>query len=101
MSQAGSRFNAVDPATGETLEPSISSAGPDAVEKAARLAETAAPAYAGSAPDTRAAFLEACAEAILAIGDELIVRAMAETGLPRARLEGERGRTVGQLDRKS
>jgi len=27
----------------------------------------------------------------------LIERAMAETGLPRARLEGERGRTVGQL----
>ena len=31
------------------------------------------------------------------IGDELIVRANAETGLPRGRLEGERARTVNQL----
>ncbi len=31
------------------------------------------------------------------MGDDLIVRAMAESGLPRARLEGERGRTAGQL----
>jgi NADP-dependent aldehyde dehydrogenase len=34
---------------------------------------------------------------ILDIGDPLINRAVLETGLPRARLEGERGRTVGQL----
>ena len=31
------------------------------------------------------------------IGDALIVRAMQESGLPRARLEGERGRTMNQL----
>lgn len=95
--QAETRFNAVDPASGETLEPSISSAGADAVAEAAALAEAAAASYAATAPESRAAFLEACAEAIVAIGDELIVRAMSETGLPRARLEGERGRTVGQL----
>jgi len=95
--QSDKRFTAVNPATGETLEPSFSSAGPDAVEQAAALAAAAFPAYAGTDPARRAAFLEACAEAILAIGDELIERAMAETGLPRARLEGERGRTVGQL----
>ena len=95
--QAEARFGAVNPATGETLEPSFSSAGADAVAEAAALAEAAFPAYAATDPASRAAFLEACAEAILAIGDELIVRAMAETGLPRARLEGERGRTVGQL----
>ena len=95
--QGEARFNAVDPATGATLEPSFSSAGTDAVAEAAALAEAAFPAYSTTDPASRAAFLEACAEAILAIGDELIVRAMAETGLPRARLEGERGRTVGQL----
>ncbi len=33
----------------------------------------------------------------MAIGDDLIQAAMRESGLPRARLEGERGRTVGQL----
>ena len=31
------------------------------------------------------------------LGDELILAATEETALPRARIEGERGRTVGQL----
>ena len=95
--QCDARFSAVDPATGTALAPSFSSAGPDAVAAAAQLADQAFAPYAATDPASRAAFLEACADAILAIGDELIVRAMAETGLPRARLEGERGRTVGQL----
>ena len=95
--QGEARFNAIDPATGAKLEPSFSSAGADAVAAAAALAEAGFPAYSATDPASRAAFLDACAEAILAIGDELIVRAMAETSLPRARLEGERGRTVGQL----
>jgi alpha-ketoglutaric semialdehyde dehydrogenase len=95
--QAEDRFSAVNPATGETLEPSFSSAGAEAVAQAGALAEAAFPGYSATDPVSRAGFLEACAEAILAIGDALIERAMAETGLPRARLEGERGRTVGQL----
>ena len=45
----------------------------------------------------RAAFLDMVAGEILGIGDDLIVAAMAESGLPRPRLEGERGRTVSQL----
>ena len=45
----------------------------------------------------RAAFLEAIADNIMALGDTLLNRAHAETGLPLARLTGERGRTVGQL----
>ena len=31
------------------------------------------------------------------LGDELVERAVEETGLPRGRIEGERGRTCGQL----
>ena len=64
---------------------------------ACALAEAAFPVFSALAPEARAAFLDAVADAIVAIGDELIVTAMAETGLPRARLEGERGRTCGQL----
>lgn len=90
-------FRAVDPATGAQIEPEFSSAGPAEVERACALAETAADDFAALEPDRRAAFLDAVADAIGAIGDELIVRAMQETGLPRARLEGERGRTMGQL----
>jgi NADP-dependent aldehyde dehydrogenase len=41
--------------------------------------------------------LEAIATQIEALGDALIQRAHAETALPLARLQGERGRTCGQL----
>jgi len=90
-------FRAVDPSTGRPLDPVFAAAGDHEVDAACRLAASAFPVYALTAPQKRAAFLEAIAERILALGDELIVRAMAETGLPRGRLEGERGRTVGQL----
>jgi NADP-dependent aldehyde dehydrogenase len=67
------------------------------VAEACALADAAFPAFAATDPESRAAFLERIADNIVAIGDDLIVRAMAESGLPRMRLEGERGRTVGQL----
>lgn len=95
--QAAARFQAVDPSTGQTIEGDFSSATAADAAEACALAEAAFPAYAGLSPDDRATFLETIAEAILAIGDGLIERAMRESGLPRARLEGERGRTVGQL----
>ncbi|MBM3928488.1 MAG: aldehyde dehydrogenase (NADP(+)), partial [Sphingomonadales bacterium] len=95
--QATARFRAIDPNTGQAIAGDFSSAGPDHAAEACALAEAAFPAYAALSPDARAAFLEAVAEQILAIGDVLIERAMQESGLPRARLEGERGRTVGQL----
>jgi NADP-dependent aldehyde dehydrogenase len=95
--QANARFEALDPATDMVLSPSFSSADAVAVAAAATLAEAAFGPYSATDPATRSAFLEAIADAIADIGDDLIVRAMAETGLPRARLEGERGRTIGQL----
>jgi alpha-ketoglutaric semialdehyde dehydrogenase len=90
-------FKAVDPATGQVLEPDFASAGPRDVAQACALAETALDDFAMLAPEERARFLETIADQIAAIGDVLIERAMQETGLPRARLEGERGRTTGQL----
>jgi len=95
--QSDTRFTSVDPATGKALQPDFSSAGAEAVDAACALAEAAFPAYSAITPEKRGAFLDAVAQAILDIGDELIVRAMQESGLPRARLEGERARTVGQL----
>ena len=77
--QAAARFDAINPATGETLAPSFSSATPAEAAEAAALAEAAFPTYATLEPEARAAFLEACAEAILAIGDELIERAIVST----------------------
>jgi 2,5-dioxopentanoate dehydrogenase len=45
----------------------------------------------------RAEFLDTIADEIMQLGDALIERAHLETGLPEARITGERGRTVGQL----
>jgi alpha-ketoglutaric semialdehyde dehydrogenase len=46
----------------------------------------------------RADFMRAIALEITALGDELIDTAMAETNLPQARLQGERARTIFQLN---
>ena len=67
------------------------------IELAFEKAKTAFDVYKKTSPEARAVFLETIAEEILAIGDALIQRAKLETGLPEARLTGERGRTVNQL----
>lgn len=90
-------FHAVNPTTGERLDPPFAFAGRDEVERACDLAWQAFHTYRKTGPEERARFLEAIAANIMAIGDSLLERANAETGLPRARLEGERARTVGQL----
>lgn len=93
----GAAMHAVNPATGETLEPSYSGATQVDVERACELAWRAFETYRETLLEERAKFLETVADEIEAIGDELIERAMAESGLPQARIQGERGRTCGQL----
>jgi NADP-dependent aldehyde dehydrogenase len=90
-------FFAIEAATGKPLEGSFGGATKADVEAATKLAWEAFNIYRETSLSDRAAFLEAIALEIEAIGEELVVRAMAETGLPRGRLEGERGRTTGQL----
>ncbi len=91
-------YQAGDPATGEKLEPVLSKASPAQVEAAVFAADACASEFRLCSLAKRAAFLRACAEEIIALGDKLIHRAMAETGLPQARIEGERGRTCLQLN---
>ncbi|MCE7796767.1 aldehyde dehydrogenase (NADP(+)) [Sphingobium sufflavum] len=88
---------AIAPATGERLEPGYPVAKPADVEAACMAAAAAFPTYRATRLENRAIFLDAIAEEIMALGDDLILRVMAESGLPRARLEGERGRTCNQL----
>ena len=90
-------FRSIDARTGEPFGPPIAVDGIEEVAVACAAADAAFDAYRATSRDTRAAFLETIAEQIVALGDALIVAAMRESGLPRARLEGERGRTVGQL----
>lgn len=93
----GKTFQARSPLDSSLLPETFYEAGPSEVDQALTLAEEAFVTYRRSTGEARGAFLEAIAEEILGAGDALIQRAMAETGLPEARLIGERGRTVGQL----
>ena len=88
---------AVNPATGESLEPTWAGASDVQIRKSCSLAREAFVTYRTTSLEERAVFLEAIATQILALGDELIERAVLETGLPGVRIEGERGRTVNQL----
>ena len=90
-------FRAINPATGEQIEPAYAGGSPAELERACQLAWDAFDSYREISLDKRAAFLEAIAEEIEALGDTLIKRAVDETGLPQGRVEGERGRTCGQL----
>ena len=89
---------AVDAHTGVTIEPGYSVSSIDGVAAACAAAERAFDAYRSTTGEARASFLEAIGEEIVALGDALIERAHRESGLPIARLTGERGRTVGQLN---
>ncbi|MDF2051432.1 aldehyde dehydrogenase (NADP(+)) [Arthrobacter sp. Cr_A7] len=86
-----------NPATNEQLDPAYSLITEDQLKLATAAAADAYPSFSTLDPETHAGFLEAIADNIEAIGEELIVRAGQETGLPAARLQGERARTTGQL----
>ena len=88
---------AIDPKTGETLEPAFAFAGEADVDRAAELAWQAFDHFRDTPLETRARFLEGIAAAIDALGEMLIDRAALETGLSRRRLGIERDRTTGQL----
>lgn len=84
-----------DPVEGKPL--AFSNGGVDEVDRACAAAENAFIPFAATSGAERAAFLAAIAEGIEARADEIARVGSAETGLSAARLEGELGRTTGQL----
>ncbi len=70
---------------------------PALVDQAAKAAEEAFWSFGYSTREERAKFINTIADEIDARGDEITEIGTQETGLPEARLQGERGRTVGQL----
>lgn len=95
--KSSATFTVNNPVTGAVLDGNFSIGGVGEVDKAAQLAERDFDVFRNIDLDKRAKFLETIADEILALGDALIERTMAETGLPEARIQGERGRTMGQL----
>ena len=67
------------------------------IDSAVAAAKAAFPIYRRISDSDRASFLQAISREIMALGDELIQSACAESNLPEARITGERGRTTGQI----
>ncbi len=84
-----------DPAFGPAHE--FSTGTVELVEQACLAAEDAFWSYGYLSRERRAEFLEAIASAIEDRADAITAIGTQETGLPEARLIGERGRTTGQL----
>jgi alpha-ketoglutaric semialdehyde dehydrogenase len=93
----GAVFQAINPSTGEKFAPDFHEASLAEVDAALNAAAAAFEIYRLQSPETRAKLLDAIAAEIEALGDTLLQRAHAESGLPLARLTGERARTCGQL----
>ena len=90
-------FKAINPATGEFLDGEYPIASTTDAAAAMAAASAAHMIYKNTPGATRAAFLRGIADEIELLGDVLVNRASAESGLPLARLQGEMGRTTGQL----
>lgn len=88
---------AVNPATGENLDPPYFAATSDEVRRALDLAAAAFPKYSRVSGAERGKFLRAIAEEIETVAENIVARGPQETGLPEARLRGEISRTTGQL----
>ena len=87
----------VDASTGEALPHDFYQATPEEVDAAAKAAAAAYPAYRSLSAERRAQFLDAVADELDALGDEFVAVVCRETALPAARIQGERGRTSGQM----
>ena len=93
----GASFNGMGAAGGVQLAPAYRAAGEEQVALACDLAQAAFDTFRARPDLDRAGLLDAIGVQIMALGDTLVTRAMQETGLPQARIVGERARTVGQL----
>lgn len=95
---AGARMTAYNPSTGEELAPEFRISDEADVGRAADLGWGAFDSYRQLPLIQRADFLSAIAAEIMSLGDALIQRAVAETGLGAGRMETERKRTCSQLE---
>jgi NADP-dependent aldehyde dehydrogenase len=75
----------------------LTEATSDEVNEAVELAAQAFKTYSKFSGSKKATFLRAIADEIENLGDELLEVYSAESGLPKGRAAGERGRTLGQL----
>lgn len=97
ISRGNSAFNAKDAVRGSPLDPTYRAASIEDLNEAAAAATTAFQSFSKTSAAVRASLLRAIAAGLEGCAAEIVARAMAETALPQARLEGEVARTCGQL----
>ena len=86
-----------DATSGEALPFEFVQATQDEVNAAAEAAAAAYPSYRALPAERRAVFLDAVADELDALGDDFVALVCQETALPAGRIQGERGRTSGQM----
>ncbi|QJI39760.1 aldehyde dehydrogenase (NADP(+)) [Pseudomonas sp. ADAK2] len=91
------KLQSVDASTGENLPGDFYQATPEEVDAAAKAAASAYPAYRSLSAERRAQFLDTIADELDALGDDFVAVVCRETALPAGRIQGERGRTSGQM----
>lgn len=98
LSAEGSKtFKTFDPISNTENSSIHYEASQEEIEKAVSLASSAFKEFRSISGERKAAFLNAIADEILTLDDELVNVYCSETGLPEGRAKGERGRTVFQL----
>ncbi|MRX42008.1 aldehyde dehydrogenase family protein [Flavobacterium sp. LC2016-23] len=101
----GSQLKASGNSTLKTFNPLLNIENPwvfteatqEEIEEVVALAHHAFCSYKRCSGVEKARFLNTIADEILALGDELLVQYCSESGFPKGRAEGERGRMIGQL----
>nr|NIP98826.1 aldehyde dehydrogenase family protein [Akkermansiaceae bacterium] len=93
----GGEARAVNPATGEELEPAYLAETKQCVDAVCRLAAYAFREYREKSGKEKAAFLRAIADEIDKVEEDIVARMTAETALPEGRCRMEKGRTCFQL----
>lgn len=90
-------YRTFNPLLNKENDPVFTEASDVEIQRAVALASEAFQTFRNCSGRQKATFLNAIADEILALDDELIKTYCAETGLLEGRAKGERGRTVFQL----
>lgn len=90
-------FYSYNPFTGKNNDYVFYKSTSKEISMAAEKATIAFKDYKIKSGVDKATFLDMIAEEILNIGEDLVTTCIAETGLPAARIEGEKRRTINQL----
>jgi len=96
-SEGKTTFKGINPSDASELPTTFYEATIEEVNQAAIKAHEAFAIYGKKSGKEKALFLDTIADEILNLGDTLIERCSAETGLPVGRMISERARTMGQL----